>query len=162
MPENTAPVPPLAQALGRVSSGLYVVAANGPEGPMGFIASFVIQAGFEPPTISVAVGKGRDHLTAIRDSGGFTVSIIDKASSGVMGAFFKKREPGDSPFDDIPHETAPSGLTVLSDTLGWLDCKLTGEYATGDHVVVYGTVEAGALVREDEPMTHVRKDGRTY
>lgn len=162
MPENTASVPPLAQALGRVASGLYVVSTRGPEGPMGFVASFVIQAGFEPPTVSVAVGKGRDHLTAIRDSGGFTVSIVDKASSGAMGAFFKKRAAGESPFDDVAHQAAPSGLPVLTDALGWLDCKLSGEHATGDHVVVYGTVEAGSLAREDEPLTHVRKDGRTY
>lgn len=162
MPENTAPIPPLAQALGRVASGLYVVTTSGPDGPLGFVASFVIQAGFEPPTVSVAVGKGRDHLTAIRESGGFTVSIVDKASSGAMGAFFKKRGPGESPFDDVAHEAAPSGIPVLRDALGWLDCKLTGEHATGDHVVVYGTVEAGALAREGEPMIHVRKDGRTY
>ena len=139
-----------------------MVTSTGPDGPLGFVASFVIQAGFEPPTVSVAVAKGRDHLAAIREQGGFAVSIVDKESSGAMGAFFKKREPGESPFDDLATHGAPSGIPVLSDALGWLDCKLAGEHATGDHVVVYGTVEAGSLTREGDPMTHVRKDGRTY
>lgn len=162
MSDSETPVPPLAQALGKVASGLFVVTTTGPDGPLGFVASFVIQAGFEPPTVSVAVAKGRDHLAAIREQGGFAVSIVDKESSGAMGAFFKKREPGESPFDDLATHGAPSGIPVLSDALGWLDCKLAGEHATGDHVVVYGTVEAGSLTREGDPMTHVRKDGRTY
>ena len=119
MSDSETPVPPLAQALGKVASGLFVVTSTGPDGPLGFVASFVIQAGFEPPTVSVAVAKGRDHLAAIREQGGFAVSIVDKESSGAMGAFFKKREPGESPFDDLATHGAPSGIPVLSDALGW-------------------------------------------
>lgn len=159
---SDAPIPPVARALGRVPSGLFVVTASGPTGPLGFVASFLVQVGLAPPTVAVAVGKGRDHLDAIRGSGRFAVSVLDKQSSGAMGAFFKKREAGGSPFDDLAHAPTPAGVPYLTESLAWMECEVSGEHATDDHVVVFGTVREGALLREGEPSIHVRKDGRTY
>ena len=87
---------PLARALGRMPQGLYVVTTGSAEAPLGFVASLVQQVGFDPPTVCVAVSKGRDHVEAIRAAGGFTVSILDGESSGLMGPFFSKREDGSS------------------------------------------------------------------
>lgn len=153
---------PLARALGRIPTGLYIVTTQGPDGPLGFLGSFVVQVGFEPPTVCVAVGKGRDHLAAMRASGRFAVSIVDEASSGVMGAFFAKRGPGESPFDDLATRSTGAGSTVLDETLAWLDCRVSGEHEVGDHVVVFGTVEEGHLAREGEPKVHLRRNGLGY
>lgn len=153
---------PLAQALGRMPQGLYVVTTGRPNAPMGFVASLVSQVGFDPPTVCVAIAKGRDHLDAVREQGGFTISVLDAESQGLMGAFFKKREDGSSPYDDLETTEAPSGLPVLSGALAWIDCKLTTEHATGDHVLVFGTTEAGEQTREGDPSMHVRKNGLSY
>lgn len=161
MTDSTSPSP-LARALGRVPTGLYVVATRGPDGPLGFVGSFVTQVGFEPPTLCVAIGKGRDHLAAIRASERFAVSVLDPASRGVMGAFFKRYAGTESAFDHVAHATSPGGAPILTDALAWLDCRVAGEHETGDHVVVFGTVTDGALLREGEPTTHVRKDGLGY
>jgi flavin reductase (DIM6/NTAB) family NADH-FMN oxidoreductase RutF len=153
---------PLARALGRVPSGLFIVTTVEDGAPLGFLASFVMQAGFDPPTVSVAVAKGRAHLDAIRASGRFAVSILDADSSHLMGPFFRKLEPGESSFDGLATERTPGDSTVLSEALAWLDCRHTGEYETGDHVIVYGEVTGGELKREGEPKTHTRKDGLSY
>lgn len=153
---------PLARALGRMPQGLYVVTTGTAEEPLGFVASLVQQVGFEPPTVCVAVAKGRDHVEAMRAAGGFTVSILDGESSGLMGPFFSKREDGSSPFDDLETAAAPSGLPVLSGALAWLDCELAGEHATGDHVVVFGRATAGELAREGDPSVHLRSNGLSY
>jgi len=143
-------------------SGLYVVTSGSPEAPLGFVASLVQQMGFEPPTVAVGIAKGRDHLDAVRERGGFTVSILDEESAGLMGAFFKKYESGSGPFDQLETTAAPSGLPVLAGALAWLDCELAGEHATGDHVVVFGTVGAGATCREGDPSVHLRSNGLSY
>ena len=153
---------PLARALGRMPQGLYVVTTGSPEAPLGFVASLVQQVGFEPPTVCVAIAKGRDHLEAVRSRGGFTLSILDAESSGSMGAFFKKREDGSTPYDDLETVAAPSGLPVLSGALAWLDCHLDGEYEAGDHELVFGVVEAGELTRDGEPSVHLRSNGLGY
>jgi len=153
---------PLARALGRVPSGLFIVTTEANGAPLGFLASFVMQAGFDPPTISVAVAKGRAHLDAMRASGRFAISILDAESGHLMRPFFKKMEPGQSPFDGLATERTPDNSIVLSEALAWLDCRWSGEYETGDHVVVFGVIVEGALAREAEPKVHTRKDGLGY
>ena len=65
---SSAP-PPLAQALGRIPTGLYVVTTLHEGRPLGFVGSFLMQVGFVPPVLSVAIASGREHLGAIRAHG---------------------------------------------------------------------------------------------
>jgi len=153
---------PLALALGRIPSGLYVVTTLRDEKPLGFVGSFVMQAGFEPPTVSVAIASGREHLGAIRAHGRFTLSVLDAQSRGLMGAFFRRPEPGRSPYDGIAVGTSPGGLPYLADALAWLECRFSGEHPSGDHVGVFGTAEHGALARPGDPTIHLRVDGLDY
>ena len=153
----------LALALGRIPTGLYIVAIPGPEAPLGFVASFLIQTGFEPPALCLAIGRGRDHLEAIRSAGRFGVSIIDKSSQGLMGPFFGKHEHGRSPFDGLAVSETPNGSPVLDDALAWLECQVVGEFDSGgDHVVVFAEVTWATRRREGDPQVHLRKNGLSY
>jgi len=154
--------PALAQALGRIPTGLYVVTTLRDGDPLGFVGSFLMQVGFVPPVVSLAIAKEREHLVAIRAHGRFAVSVLDASSRGLMSAFFKRHEPGRSPFDQLQHHASPAGLPVLSEALAWLECRVTGEHATGDHVVVFGEVEHGELLRSGDPSVHLRKNGLGY
>ncbi len=153
---------PVAQALGRVPTGLYIVSTLADGRPLGFVGSFLVQVGFEPPSICVAIGKGRAHLDAIRAAGRFAVSILDEESSKLMGAFFKKYEGDETAFDHVENEAAPGGPPVLTGALAWLDCRVSGEHDCGDHVVVFGEVTDGARAREGDPSVHLRKNGLAY
>jgi len=153
---------PLARALGRIPSGLYIVTTTAAGRTSGFVGSFVMQMGFEPPTVCVAVGKTRPHLAEMRSSGRFALSIVDQQSRGLMTGFFKKLPEGQTPFDKLRLAQTQAGSTVLADALAWLDCRITGEFATGDHIVVFGEVTEGALLREGDPSTHLRKSGLGY
>ena len=153
---------PLAQALGRIPTGLYVVTTLAGGRPLGFVGSFLMQVGFAPPSVCLAVASGREHLAAIRAQGRFAVSVLDGASQGLMGAFFKRYEPGSSPFDALAHRPSPGGLPLLDGALAWFEVRVSGEHATGDHVVVFGTVEHGECLRGGEPAIHLRKNGLGY
>jgi flavin reductase (DIM6/NTAB) family NADH-FMN oxidoreductase RutF len=153
---------PTARALGRIPSGLYIVTTLTAGRPSGFLGSFVVQLGLDPPTVGVAIAKERPYLAAIRAHGRFALSILDGPSRGLMAAFLKKPVPGRTPFDDLRILETPAGLPALADALAWIDCRVDGEHALADHVVVFGTVTAGALLREGEPATHVRKNGLGY
>lgn len=152
----------LALALGRIPTGLYVVSTLQESRPLGFVGSFVMQVGFEPPTVLVAIARGREHLEAIRGTGRYAVSILDSVSQDLMGPFFKRHGPGRSPFDEVEHVKSPAGLPVLTGALAWIECAVASEHEGGDHVVVFGTVEHGELLRPGDPAVHLRKNGLAY
>jgi 3-hydroxy-9,10-secoandrosta-1,3,5(10)-triene-9,17-dione monooxygenase reductase component len=156
------PVTPVGQALGRLPTGLYIVTTVDAGRPVGFVGSFVMQVGLQPPVLSVAVGKERGPLAALRANGHFAVSILDKASESVMGRFFRKYELGASPFDGLALETSPAGLPLPSEALAWVECKIRGEFEGGDHVIVFGDAIGGAQRRDGEPSIHLRKNGLGY
>jgi 3-hydroxy-9,10-secoandrosta-1,3,5(10)-triene-9,17-dione monooxygenase reductase component len=156
---TSADLSPMAQALARVPTGIYLLTTRAGDEPLGLVASFVMQVGFEPPTVMTAVGSDRDHLAAIRASGRFAISVLDEQSSSLMGAFFSKQG---SPFDTLDNEDSPGGMPVFKDALAWLDCRVSGEHDAGDHVAVFGVVETARLLREGDPSVHFRKNGLSY
>ena len=158
---DTEPTP-LAQALGRIPTGLYIVSTLEDGKPVGFVGSFLMQVGLEPPVVCVAVGKARGPLEALRATGRFGVSILDGESQGVMGRFFGKLEDGESPFDTLDVAQGRGGSPVLSAALAWFECRVTGEHEVGDHVVLFGEVEDGSQARAGDPSVHLRKNGLGY
>lgn len=152
-------IPPLARALGRVPCGLYIVATSGPDGPLGLLASLVMQTSLDPPTLGVAIGRERPHLDAIRHCGHFTVSILDERSRELMGRFFRSDPP---PFEGLDLGRSADGDPWLSDALAWVACRVTGESECEDHVIVFGKAVEGDVLREGDPAIHLRKDGRSY
>ena len=153
----------LGAALGRIPSGLFIVTTTDELGkPMGFLGSFVQQVALDPPTVAVAISPEREHLAAVRAAKRFGVSVLGDGDKSLMKPFFKKPEDG-SPFDDIAWASAPGGgAPYLTEALSWLDCRVAGEHNAGDHVVVFGVVEAGERARDGEPLTHTRKNGLRY
>ncbi len=153
---------PLARALGRIPSGLFVVTTSKEGRPSGFLGSFVMQAGFEPPTVTVAIGRDRPHLEDVRKSGRFALSILDPSSRGLMAPFLRKVTPPATAFDGLALARTAAGSVVLAESLAWIDCRLVGEHASGDHVVVFGEVVEASMLREGDPSTHLRKNGLGY
>lgn len=149
---------PLARALGRVPSGLYIVSCTLDGAPAGFLASFLVQCGFEPPSIVVAVGKERPHLAALRSKAPFGVSVLDAQSRGLMAPFMKSA----TPFDGLATGSGPGGSLHLAESLAWLEARVRGECDAGDHVLLVATVEAGATLRDGDPLAHLRKNGLSY
>lgn len=154
--------PPLARALGRLPSGLYIVTVNGPDGPLGFLGSFVQQFDLEPPVVAVGVGSGRDHLEAMRLSGRFAISVLDEDSKSLMAPFFGKVPEGQTAFDVVAWSAAPGGTPVLDGAQAWIEAEVTGEHALEQHVVVFGRATEGDLRRDGEPLIHLRKNGLSY
>ena len=148
-----AEIAPVARALGRIPSGLFIVTTRSEAGPLGMLGSFVMQVGFEPPTVCVSIAAGRDHLGAIRSSGRFALSVVDDASSGVMAPFFRKLPAGQMPFADLATRATPAGSLVLSDCLAWLDCRVFARLEGGDRIYYWADVIAGKTVGQGRPLT---------
>lgn len=155
----------VGRALGRVPSGIYILTANS-DGPFGAIAtmvSWVQQASFNPPAISVAIARDRAVGPILRKQKAFAISIIPEGDKAFMKKYARGIPDGADPFENIPTQKTASGIPILSDALAFLDCRLmtTCDFG-GDHEIFFGEIIAGDLLREGTAFTHQRGNGFHY
>lgn len=152
----------LAPALGKIASGLYILTAQVDGEPHGMLASFIEQAAFEPPMISLAVGKERPILQALDGHGMFGVHVLSKANSKLIGTFSRLNPEGD-PFAN--HELAENlfGIPQLTEAQAFLACKVANKMDAGDHALYLAEVVEGVLQHPSaEPMIRIRSNGLKY
>ena len=139
----------LDKALGRLSGGLYVVTARDGEGlerrQSAMVASWVSQASFSPPGITVAVAKDRAIESFMQVGCYFVVNILREDNYQNMFRHFLKRfAPGADRFAEVDIiENIAKGGPVLTESLAFLDCKVISRLETPDHWIIYGIVENG-------------------
>jgi flavin reductase (DIM6/NTAB) family NADH-FMN oxidoreductase RutF len=153
----------LGQALGRVTSGLYIVTTGVGAEATGFLGSWVMQAGFDPPAVTVAVGHERAALAVLRECGHFCLSVLSPSSRRYIKHFARGFDRGEDAFRGLAPALAASGVPYLPDAHAWLACRVLGEGRWSDHVIVCGEVlEGGCAGLDEEPAVHIRKTGLSY
>jgi flavin reductase (DIM6/NTAB) family NADH-FMN oxidoreductase RutF len=148
----------VATALGRIPSGLFVVAWREADADRAMLASWVMQAGFAPPLVSVAVATSRDLLAALDHVGTFAVSVLGATQRPLLARFGK---PADDPFAGLAVVRTPGGCAVLPEVAAWLECRPVARTGHGDHVIVLAEVIT-ADGTGIEPLVHVRRNGLRY
>lgn len=152
----------LGKALGRVPSGVFILTATHGGESAAMMASWVMQASFAPPTVTVAIAKGRPIASLIRSSKLLALSIVP-AEDKLLMKHYARLKPGDEPFAGVATRPAPSGVPILSDALGYLDCQFIQSHDFGgDHELFIATITAGEILREGTAFAHQRGNGFHY
>jgi flavin reductase (DIM6/NTAB) family NADH-FMN oxidoreductase RutF len=152
----------IGKAIGRIASGVFVVTTERNGQRDGLLASWISQAAFEPPMLSVAVQKSRHLLELLGVGQSFTVNILSKDNMGMFKNFAKPYEAGVDRFEGLAL-TAGKGGPVLSESIAYLDCVTRTMVEAGDHVLVVGEIVNAEMLNPDaEPMVHLRKNGFQY
>lgn len=152
----------LGAAIGTIPSGLFIVTSqqNGKTATM--LASWVQQAGFEPPSVTIIVGKGRPIESFLTVGSPVVINILAKGDGKSIGHFAKGFAPDADPFDGVETAIAPSGQRYLTDAIAYLDATVAGSLDAGDHTVILATLNAGERLHEGESTIHTRKNGFKY
>lgn len=149
----------IGAAIGRIPSGVYIITAKRGQQKIGMMGSWVAQAGFEPPCVSVAVSPDREVYSAIEESGCFSVNVLSNENMNLMKAF--SRYSPDQ-FDGIAFSETEHGI-VLDECVAVLHCRLKGKFDGSDHHLLIGEVVDGAYLNHElAPMVHLRKSGFNY
>jgi len=152
----------LAAALGRVPSGIFVLAAGQGAQETAMLASWVQQCSFDPPQVSVAVRRDRAIHDLLTDGAAFTLNIVPIHATEFLKHFGKGFEPGEPAFPGFAVERTTAGNAILTAALAHLDCRVAGRCDGGDHDLLIARVVGGRLHADDKPMVHVRKSGLRY
>jgi flavorubredoxin/flavin reductase (DIM6/NTAB) family NADH-FMN oxidoreductase RutF len=151
-----------AQAVGRVVGSVCVLAAKRDGVTSAMLASWVTQASFNPPGLTVAVAKERavESLTHTEDK--FVLNIL-KEGMNVRRHFLKPFTPGEDRFAGLDTQDAENGCPIINDALAYLECTVKSRIDCGDHWLVYAVVDNGKVI-QSTGMTavHHRKSGSQY
>jgi flavorubredoxin/flavin reductase (DIM6/NTAB) family NADH-FMN oxidoreductase RutF len=150
------------QALGRVAGSLCVITANDDGTPVGFLTSWVSQAGFSPPAITISVAKDRD-LECLAAAGEKFVLNILKEGRNLRSYFLKPPVPGVDRFAGLKTEVATNGCVILVEALSYLECTVQNRLDCGDRWLLYAVVDNGKVL-EPTSVTAIdrRKSGSQY
>tara|TARA_Y100001978_G_C23698697_1_gene439334 strand:- start:2025 stop:3815 length:1791 start_codon:yes stop_codon:yes gene_type:complete len=159
---------PTLQALGRVVGSLCVLTAskgrNENNIKSAMLASWVSQASFSPPGLSIAVAKDRAVESLLQKGDNFALNILgEKNLKGPLKKFSKPFAPGEDRFSGLEIEETPNGQIILPESLAWLDASVKERMECGDHWVIYAEVNYGNVINKDDlTAVHHRKSGSNY
>ena len=128
--------------LGRFPTGVVVVAARTPAGPLGIAMNSFASVSLDPPLVMVCAAYSSVTWPGIRAAGGFAVSVLGAEHEDLCRLFSTR---GADRFTGPDWTDTASGHPVLTDALGWLDCRIAAVQPAGDHELVLARALAGAV-----------------
>ena len=154
----------LDKAIGRLSGGLFIITATKGDVSSAMLASWVSQASFEPPGLTIAVAKDRAIESLMQVGDRFVLNILEEGKyQDLMKHFLKRFKPGADRFAGVNTQTADNGSPLLTDALAYLECEVLSRMECSDHWIVYSKVNLGRVSNPDGlTAVHHRKVGNHY
>lgn len=152
----------VAAALGRIPSGIFILTVRANDRQTGMLASWVMQASFDPPMFTVAVRKTRYLVDWLKGGARVALNILSSDEKNMIAHFGRGFQPDENAFADVELLPAPSDVPILAEALGFLSGPVQNSLETGDHLVFSVLVEDGRILKGGSPMIHVRKNGMNY
>jgi flavorubredoxin/flavin reductase (DIM6/NTAB) family NADH-FMN oxidoreductase RutF len=152
------------QAVGRIVGSMTIVTTQQGDLSGAMLASWVSQATFNPPGLTIAVAKERAIESLMHKDGKFVLNILEQGKHiPIMKQFLKPFAPGENRFVGINTEPAQNGCPVLTDSLAYLECNVENRMECGDHWLIYATVDSGKVFNPTGvTAVHHRKSGSHY
>jgi len=153
---------PLGQVLGKIPSGLFILTAKHDSQETGMLASWVVQAGFEPPMVSIAIRQDRYLAGWLQDGCPIVLNIVGTDQKKLLGHFGRGFDIGQPAFTDLAIERCSRGVPILADSVGHLECTPREHLDSGDHRIFLAEVIGGRPGPQKEPYVHIRSNGFRY
>ena len=158
----------IGQAIGRIPSGVFIFVATKSDNPgqqTGMLASWVQQASFEPPQVTVAVNKSRYLTEWLREGVAVTLNQVPKGDNVLFRHFGKGFEPDVDAFEGVETIAGKTGLPLLTAALSSLEGTVVSGLEAGDHIIYLVEITSAVTHQdsaESEPFVHIRKNGFNY
>ncbi|MBD2096054.1 flavin reductase [Trichocoleus sp. FACHB-591] len=163
--EPRQPATSLEQAVGRIVGSLCIVTSKQEEVASAMLASWVSQATFSPPGLTVAVAKERAIESLMYPGSRFVLNVLAEGNHiGLMKQFLKPFGPAEDRFQGVETETASDGAPILKDALAYIECRIENRMECGDHWLLYAIADNGKVLQQSNALTavHHRKTGTHY
>lgn len=152
----------LAQALGRIPSGMFVLTAHYEDQLDAIMVSWIQQVSFEPPMVMVSLHKGRSITPLICGSNHFGLCQVSQADKLMMRRFEIGMDQ-DDPFQLLTLAHNTTSVPIIESSLTYMECEVVRHLdIEADHEIFIGKVVQSKILRSEEPRVHLREDGLKY
>ena len=119
------------------------------------VASFV-SLSLEPPLVGVAIARQAALHELLREAGAFAVSIL-AAGQERIAQHFARGVPPIALWAGIEIRQSELGPPLIEGAVGWIECRLAEEHATGDHTLFVGEVVSTQQGSSRAALVYVRQ-----
>ncbi|MCM9076584.1 MULTISPECIES: flavin reductase family protein [Streptomyces] len=131
----------LREVLAELPTGVTVLSAMTPDGPVGMTSSAVTSLSLDPMLMLACVHRSSSTLALILEAGRFGISVLGSDAAAVSEAF--AQGPPLDRFRRVPYRTE-RGVPLLRDALAGLTCEVFDTHPGGDHTILVGRVTGAA------------------
>lgn len=141
----------LLGVLRRHPSGVAVVTVDAAGQRVGLTVATLTSLSLEPPLVGVAVARQAALHELLREAGAFAASLL-AADQAWVAEHFARGVPPIGMWKGVAARSGELGAPLLDGALGWLECRLVDELATGTHTFFVGEVVAATKGVEGAPL----------
>lgn len=124
--------------LGHYPTGVAVVTAMGPDGPLGLSMNSFTSVSLEPPLVLFCPALSSGTWPQLRQADSIAINVLSAGQESISRMFASRTA---NRFVGIEWTSGANGAPLLTDALGWLECSVQAEYPAGDHTVVIAEIE---------------------
>lgn len=145
----------MAELFRRLTAGVYVIGVVDGQRRNAFTAAWLMQVSFDPLLLALSVNPGHASYPLLLGGGGFAVSVLSRDQLQLARHFGTRSARETDKLSGIFWRPSPAGVPFLTDSIAWIECRLTGRYPAGDHEIVVARPVAGELLLPDAiPLTY--------
>jgi 3-hydroxy-9,10-secoandrosta-1,3,5(10)-triene-9,17-dione monooxygenase reductase component len=119
--------------LGHYPTGVAVITAVTPHGPVGMAVNSFTSVSLTPPLVLFCPAVSSSTWPGLRDVGVVAINVLSAGQESVSRLFARRDIDR---FAEIEWSPGENGAPLLHDALGWLECTVQAEHPAGDHTVV--------------------------
>lgn len=141
------------RVLGHFCTGVTVITADSPSGPVGFACQAFAALSLEPPLVLFCPGRASATWRSIEAAGVFCVNVLSEQQQEISRVFGTS---GGDKFAGVTWQPGPNGAPILDGVLTWIACAVEAVHQAGDHYIVVGRVKTLGGYREGRPLLFFR------
>ena len=126
---------------GRFATGVCAVTTRAAGIDHAMTVNTFTSVSLEPLLVLVCVELEARFHDAVLESGVWGVCVLDASARPVAEWLATRGRPLHGQLDRVPHHRGPvTGVALLDQSVGTLECRTTATYPGGDHTIVLGEV----------------------
>ena len=148
------------QSLRMFSYGVYILSSVNEGEYCVSTITWVSQASFEPPMISVCIKRNSSSYEIVKKRGEFILHLLGNNQKDLASTFFKPTVFENEKLNGQEF-SLENNLPLLKDIPAYIQCKVIEILENGDHPLFLAEVVDAKINNDSDPL-ELRKTGWTY